>query len=145
MYDPLLEAGATERHHQLLREAEHGRLIKTMRGDRPSPRIRVLVTIAGWLIRWGEVLNDGSQPAPPNSFVVVHPSPGVDGRTEPAACTPCRYTLPLATCEPPGRRCWDTPYAAWSCAPLSAALRHLREPRGGSAESVAGQSRRRRW
>jgi hypothetical protein len=63
MYDPLLEARATARHHQLLREAEHGRLIKTMRGDRPSPRIRVLVTIAGWLIRWGEVLNVCSQPA----------------------------------------------------------------------------------
>jgi hypothetical protein len=64
MYDPLLEARATARHHQLLRAAEHERLITTLRGDRPSHRIRGLVAIAGRLIRWGEVLNVCSQPAP---------------------------------------------------------------------------------
>ena len=65
MYDPLLEARATARHHQLLRAVEHERLITTLRGDRPSHRIRGLVAIAGRLIRWGEVLNNCSQPAPP--------------------------------------------------------------------------------
>jgi hypothetical protein len=71
MYNLMLEELAKERHQRLLREAEHWRLIKTVRRNRPSPRIRVLVTIAGWLIRWGQFLNDRYQPATPELLGVA--------------------------------------------------------------------------
>jgi hypothetical protein len=65
MYNLMLEALAKERQQRLLREAEHWRLIKTVSGNRPSLRIRVLVMIAGWLIRGGQLLNDRYRPATP--------------------------------------------------------------------------------
>ncbi len=72
MFDPLLDGLATERYQRLIREADHWRLIQTVTGPRPSRRIRVLVTLAGWLIKggqvlhsWGQLLHDRYQPATP--------------------------------------------------------------------------------
>jgi hypothetical protein len=70
--DPLLEGLATERHQRLIHAADQWRLIKTVTRQQPSRRIHVLVTLAGWLIKggqllhtWGQRLHSRYQPATP--------------------------------------------------------------------------------
>jgi hypothetical protein len=65
MYDPLLRELAIERHQELLREAEHWRLIKTVTAARPSMRSRIVVTLGSWLIQGEQVLTHHAQPAAP--------------------------------------------------------------------------------
>ena len=70
--DPLLDGLATERQQRLIHAADHWRLIQTVTRQQPSRRIRVLVTLAGWLMRagqvlhsWGHLLHNRYQPATP--------------------------------------------------------------------------------
>ncbi len=61
MDGPLGDGLATERYQRLLREADHWRLIKTVTQHQPSRRSRVLATLAGWLIKGGQLLHSWGQ------------------------------------------------------------------------------------
>ncbi len=56
MYNPLLAEWAAERHQKLIREAEITRSLKEGKSNRRRGWTRMLVTVADWLIRSGQVL-----------------------------------------------------------------------------------------